>query len=139
MPTTGDLVQQLIDGLDAATAELGDVKKAVRRDRRWVRFDIGLSVLGLIIAALLFFVLNGQAEQRHRQTVADHKAAVAQCKATDDARAGIRLANDTTIQVITSFFPPNAPPAALALLHQAEARYATANAAVPNLDCTKVP
>lgn len=132
-------LHQLIAGVEAATTELAQVKKALRRQRRIVRFDVTLSVLGMIIAALLFFVLNGQSAQRHREKVTAHIAAVAQCKTTDDIRSKIRLGNDTTANVIASFFPTDAPPTFRVLLDQAQVKWAAVDAGIPNLDCTKVP
>lgn len=138
-PNSPDLIPQLINKLEVATKELRRVKKVMGRDRKWVRFDIGLSVLGIVIAVLLYFVWNGQNEQRHREKVTAHNVAVVQCRSTDEIRAKIRLGNDTTALVISSFFPADAPPQFKALLDQAQAKWASVDAGIPDIDCTKIP
>lgn len=158
---TADPLSQLVAAVGKTTIELGNVRREladerdtrerqiehnatlIRKLRMLTAFDIGITaaaiILGLITGNLLVSHNSDLAAQKRRDTAAAHVRAVQQCQTTNEVRTGIREANDTTAQVIASFFPPNAPPAAVALLHQAEQRYAASDAAIPNLDCTKVP
>lgn len=145
-------VQAVASGLDGLRA---DVKAQIAEESR--RSDLQLAgeatiraksdrryrtvvIVDILLSLLIGVGYGGLWRANHDQDVAKHRAAVAACVATDKVREGIRSAFVTDDSVWHSLIPKTPPPSAAVekLIAGVDTRYAAAEAAVPEIDCSKV-
>lgn len=153
-PAPADPIATLLTSVEGLARELQNVRVSVdaeertrarqieeeadSRKRAGHRFLVIVAV-DLAFSVLIAFGYHGIRTTQNTAASEKHRQAVASCESSDSARAGIRKANDTTFSVLASLVPPNPPPATVALINRVHQAYEAADAAVPNVDCSKLP
>lgn len=95
-------------------------------------------IVDIILSVLIGVGYGGLWRANHDAAVSRHRAAVAACATTNKVREGIRGGFATDDSIWTSLVPPNATPAVRQIIAGVHAKFVAAEAAIPEIDCSKV-